>query len=52
MTLATIKCKLVFSYNPKPTLNIDKIQEAAKLINAKSHLYYLVRELFYEAESS
>jgi thiamine pyrophosphate-dependent acetolactate synthase large subunit-like protein len=30
---------LVFSYNPKPTLNIDKIQEAAKLINAAKAIY-------------
>lgn len=35
------KCTNIRSYNPKPTLNIEKVQEAAKLINAAKKPFIL-----------
>jgi acetolactate synthase-1/2/3 large subunit len=44
------KCTNI-SYVPKPT-NIDKVKEAAELINnAKNHLLYLVKGLFWSSRS-
>ena len=35
------KCNSIRSYNPKPPLNIEKVQEAAKLINAAKKPFIL-----------
>jgi acetolactate synthase-1/2/3 large subunit len=35
LSLAYKKCTAIRSYVPKPVLNIDKVKEAAELINAK-----------------
>jgi acetolactate synthase-1/2/3 large subunit len=43
------KCTNIRSYVPKPVLNIDKVKEAAELINAKNHLLYLDRIILGQA---